>query len=597
MALRASRKSRKLNPGVYERPDGKLQAKIAIPADVQFAYGRTSITRTLKTDDAEEANRRHAEMVANFNAGFDLIRRGTASMAFEAFAMKLHATQSEVIREGADHVLSRGGTNHYLSPMWRNRLDSDDPEELAATVGWAADWFYAEQLGIDPDDLSHELKESRAYRQVMRECAEVLKDSWRAGAEAAQGRTVSPPRYPALKARADESADGNRALDDRATWKLSRYYDEVYCPARSGEIGATTLKNKRQAIELFVALIGDPPLYLTSRSQVSDFQEALKYLPDGRRVTGELADKSLPELVAMQKAGTLKLPRLGVSTIGKHVGTIATLLGHAHKKGHIRMNPALGIEGVKPTEANAKTERRAFTRAEIEAIFRQPIFSGCAADTDRGVYQPGEVMIRDERFWIPVLLFLTGARASEVAGLEKSDVKIVDGAARIVFRPTALRRLKNPESARVIPLHPWALKLGFAEYVARLPEDTPYLFPSVVTEARDKAGEITEASVTGMPIFRQFNRTLLKKVGLGDDAGTSLHSFRHTFEEAMTGRDIPEEVMFRLTGRTVGGSRRIYTKSLPHGEEAQDLRAKDYMRHVERIDFGGADISQLFTDG
>src|SRR5690606_29297997 len=95
--------------------------------------------------------------------------------------------------------------------------------------------------------------------------------------------------------------------------------------------------------------------------------------------------------------------------------------------------------------------------------------------------------------------------------------------------------------------------------------------------------------------FRRFNRTLLKHIGLAADPSVSLHSFRHTFEEAMTGRDIPEEVMFRLTGRAVNGSRRVYTKSLPHDEEARDLRARDYIRHVERIDFGGADISCLFN--
>lgn len=596
MPLRASRKSRKLNPGVYARPDGKLQAKIAIPADVQFAYGRTSVTRSLKTDDPEEANRRHAEMVASFNAGFDLIRRGTASKAFEAFALKLHASQSEVISDRADRGSFTDGANHYLSPTWRQRLDSDNPEELAATVGWAADWFYAEQLGLDPDDLPRELRESRPYRQVMRECAEVLKDSWRAGVEAAEGRTITPPRYPALKAKADESADGNRALDDRATLPVSRYFEEVYCPASLGELGDTALKNKRQSIDLFTALIGDPAVYLTTRAQVGDFQEALKHLPDGRRVTGDLAKKSKIELVAMQRAGTLNLPRLGATTIDKHVQNIKTLLGHAFKKGHVRMNPALGIEGVKPTEANAKTERRPFTRAEIETIFRQPMFAGCAADTDRGVYQPGNIMIRDERFWIPVLLFLTGARASEVGGLEKSDVKIADGKARVVFRYSALRRLKNRESERVIPLHPWALKMGFAEYVASLPEDTAYLFPKVVKEGRDpKTGELTEASLGGTSVFRQFNRTLLKHVGLAADPSATLHSFRHVFEDAMTGRDIPEEVMFRLTGRTIGGSRRIYTKSLPHGEEARDLRAEDYMRHVERIDFGGANISWLFA--
>lgn len=594
MALRASRKSRKLNPGVYARPDGKLQAKIAIPADVQFAYGRTSVTRSLKTDDPDEANRRHAEMVASFNAGFDLIRRGTASKTFEAFALKLHATQSEVISDRADRVSFTDGANHYLSPMWRQRLDSDNPEELAATVGWAADWFYAEQLGLDPDDLPRELRESRAYRQVMRECAEILKDSWRAGVEAAEGRTITPPRYPALKSKADESADGNRALDDRATWPLSRYFKEVFLPAKAGQVSEGTLYDRQLAIDVFTKLIGDPPVYLLTRAQLTDFQEKLKLLPDGRTVTGPLKEKSLSELVALQAAGAIKLKRTAAATINKHVGGLGTVLAHAHKKGHVRMNPAFGMENVKPTAENPEVEKRPFSRKEIEAIFSLPFFAGCEADTDRGLYRPGSLKIRDERFWIPVLLFLTGARASEVAGLEKVDVKFMDGVTRIVFRETTLRRLKNPESARVIPLHPLAVKLGFADYVAALTDDTPYLFPMAVTEGRDrKSGEMTDESLSGTSIFRRFNRTLLKHVGLAADPSVSLHSFRHTFEEAMTGRDIPEEVMFRLTGRAVNGSRRVYTKSLPHDEEARDLRAKDYLRHVESIDFGGADISRM----
>jgi len=595
MALRGTGKTRKLNPGVYGRPDGKYQAKIDIPADVRFAYGRTSIVRSLKTHDPDEANRRHAQMVADYNAGFDLLRRGTASKAFETFALKLHASQLDAISERADRILFKGGTNHFLSASWRERLDSQDPDELAATVGWAADWFYAEHLGIEPDALPPELQSSLQYRQVLRECAEVLKDSWRAGTEAAEGRVISPPRYPALRANADESPDGNRPLDDRATWPLSRYFTEVYIPAKTGEIDAGSLYDKQQAVDLFTKLIADPPVYLVSRAQVGDFQGLLKYLPDRRSLTGDLKDEPLADLIARQKSGSLTLKRLGATTIDKHVQSIKTLLGFAHKRGHVRMNPAHGVEGVKPTQENPKSERRPFTRQEIEAIFALPMFAGCEADTERGLYRPGDVKIRDERFWIPVLLFLTGARASEIAGLERSDVKIVDGTARLVFRYNDLRRLKNRESERVIPLHPWALKMGFADYVAALPDDARYLFPRVVNEARDaKSGQLSDTSVAATPVFRKFNRTLLKHVGLADDAGASLHSFRHVFEDAMTGRDIPEEVMFRLTGRTVGGSRRIYTKSLPHGEEARDKRAEDYLRHVERIDFGGANISHLF---
>lgn len=597
MALRASRKTRKLNPGVYARPDGKLQAKIAIPSDVQFAYGRAHVTRSLKTDDADEANRRHAEMVANYNAGFDLIRRGAASKAFEEFARKLHTSQSAVISDRADRTSFAGGTNHYLSQTWRHRLDSDDPEELAATVGWAADWFYAEQLGLAPEALPSDLRKSRAYRQVLRECAEVLKDSWRAGTEAHEGRTVSSPRYPALAARPDESSDGNRATDDRATWPLSRYHEEVYLPKKAGELEPHTVKTKGQTIRLFNDLIGNPAIYMLTRSQLSDFQTKLKLLPDGRLITGPLKEKSMREIADLQASGALKLKRQSATTIDKHVRNMKALIAFALEEGHIRLNPSTGMRNVKPTASNPVNERRPFTRKELEAIFAHPIFAGCEADTQRGRYRPGGVLIRDERFWIPMLLFLTGARAKEIAGLEKSEVTINGDVARIVFKYTPLRRLKNAESERIIPLHPWAMRMGFADYVASLPADTSALFPGVVREGRnEKTGEIDEAKLNGAGVFRQFNRTVLKHIGLADDPGASLHSFRHNFEDAMTGHDIPEEAMFRLTGRAIAGSRKIYTKSLPADEERREQRATDYMRHVQRIDFGGLDVSSLFKD-
>jgi len=50
-----------------------------------------------------------------------------------------------------------------------------------------------------------------------------------------------------------------------------------------------------------------------------------------------------------------------------------------------------------------------------------------------------------------------------------------------------------------------------------------------------------------------------------------------------------------LTGRTIKSSRGGYARNLPADEERRAQRADDYMRHVERIDFGGLDLSHLYT--
>lgn len=176
---------------------------------------------------------------------------------------------------------------------------------------------------------------------------------------------------------------------------------------------------------------------------MKDFQSDLLFLPDQRTIPANLKDKSLREIVNLQKAGSITLKRPAAGTVNKHVSNVKVVLKAAYDAGHMRINPVVDMMNVTPTASNPRTEKRAFTRIELQQIFALPMFAGCAGDTERGRFQPGPVKIRDERFWIPILLFLTGARADEVAGLEKADIKFQNGQARVVFRFTALRRLKN----------------------------------------------------------------------------------------------------------------------------------------------------------
>jgi len=596
MASRKGPLTRRLAPGVYERPDGNMQSRIAIPADLRWAYGRNHRVISLGTRDPQEANKRHARVLAEHEAAFENVRRGTASRAFEAFAIKLHKSQTAEIQRVADEQLGsvNPAANVYTAPSQIKRLGSSDADLLAATVGWAADWFFADTMSVRALDLPDGLRSSLLYRQVLRECAEVLKDSWRAGREAEEGRPVSPPRYPALAQKPDESLDGNRAHHEKATRPLTRYYREVYLPAQEGELARNTAKVKVQSVELFNDLVGDPPLYLLTRAQLNEFQQSLKLLPDGRMVDAGLASRSKRDLVALQRSGATNLKRLAAGTIQKHVSNIKTILAFALDAGHLRINPALGMKNVKATTANPSIARRPFSRTELEAIFSLPIYAGCRSDTGQGLFRPGPLLIRDERFWVPMLLFLTGARASEVAGLEKQEVTIDEDHIRLVFQHTKLRRLKNDESERVIPLHPWAAEMGFVDYVRSLPSASAALFPKLVAgSVNGTTGALDEERLNGSSVFRQFNRTVLNHVGLKDDPAVSLHSFRHVFEDAMTGQDIPNEVMFRLTGRSIGSSRAIYARSLPADEGRRAERARDYLRHVERIGFGGLDLSHL----
>ena len=72
---------------------------------------------------------------------------------------------------------------------------------------------------------------------------------------------------------------------------------------------------------------------------------------------------------------------------------------------------------------------------------------------------------------------LTGARSSELLGLEMSDVSFDRGT--VTIRPNGLRRLKSLTSARVVPLWP-QLEAILRPFIFSRPPTT-LLFPSFIT--------------------------------------------------------------------------------------------------------------------
>jgi len=123
-------------------------------------------------------------------------------------------------------------------------------------------------------------------------------------------------------------------------------------------------------------------------------------------------------------------------------------------------------------------------------------------------------------FWIPLLVFLTGARPGEIAEATLNDIKETnDGTLSLL-----ITKAKSPQSRRTIPLPPIIKEIGFLDYlddVRRLPTKTgclpihifPHLLPS------PKNGRWQQPS-------KDFG-ALKKKLGFGE--GKDCYSFRHTW--------------------------------------------------------------------
>jgi integrase len=205
------------------------------------------------------------------------------------------------------------------------------------------------------------------------------------------------------------------------------------------------------------------------------------------------------------------------------------------------MSVALGVRAeVHDDEDNG----RPFTTDELNRIFRLPLFSGCSDGVEpKGLLKPGDIQVRDDRFWIPLVLLLTGGRSSEIAGLATDDVHPDHDTPHLIIQPNELRNLKNRHSRRMVPVHPYLKKMGFLEFArGRVASGEKQFFPMVEQlYYNDRAtGTVQKKPLSNSLMLRQFNRTLLGHAK-ADDNGGSIKCFRNTFEQESLARVTSDE--------------------------------------------------------
>ncbi|MFZ6761731.1 site-specific integrase [Pseudoroseomonas sp. WGS1072] len=188
-------------------------------------------------------------------------------------------------------------------------------------------------------------------------------------------------------------------------------------------------------------------------------------------------------------------------------------------------------------------------------IFTSPLYQGHAGDAYR--CNPGIQIIRDSKFWLPLLGLYTGCRREEMAQARVADMKSEDRIAFLHINTLAQdngreKRLKTAGARRMVPLHRTVLEAGFLEHVAVLRRRGEiYLFPDLNHMAREPAGAFGKW-------FDRFCRRLAEvndlPLGQGiDHPSRTFHSFRHTFKRACRDAEIGKELHDELTGHAGGG--------------------------------------------
>lgn len=281
--------------------------------------------------------------------------------------------------------------------------------------------------------------------------------------------------------------------------------------------GATekSCRQLEQVFSLFheITEIGD--VRNLRQHHLSLYIDTLAELPKSYRKSPKDREKSIGEILT--DASSLPEDRKGLAdnTVIRNLTFVSKMLKRAKSEGHLS-GYEFELSDLKPRRRKrARDERRPFTKKDVQDIFENPLWIGCVSKVRRRT--PGEKIIRDGRYWVPLVAALTGARREEIAGLSAQEVVEVDGIWCLQITENENRRLKNMQSERHVPIHSQLIELGFLEYAAKHRKLKGDLFPEL-KPSRDRTSY-------GDQIDNLFRKIMQQQVT--DPSQKTFHSFRH----------------------------------------------------------------------
>lgn len=322
---------------------------------------------------------------------------------------------------------------------------------------------------------------------------------------------------------------------------LKELVDHYLAEKRASWTDKTLRTNSAKAVLMVEHLGAQTPVTTITPQDVRGYRDAVRRLHrDYRRRAGQGFSAKQTEVVSQ---------RIAPKTAKLIFETCKAFFRWAASDAYVPTNPASEIRvDVTGQPKKVTPKRRPFTAAELKILFSCPVFRGSRSVHHR--FQPGDLIIRDAKFWVPILGYYTGARLGEIVQLHLTDVE-VDGPYPYIdvneegpTGPDDRKHVKSAAGVRRIPLHPDVMALGFAAFVngrRTAKQGRKRLFHEL------RFGADGQASTTTSKWFGR----LLGSCGL-DDPSLVFHSFRHGVQDAFKNALTPQYVTDRIVGHADG---------------------------------------------
>lgn len=526
----------------------------AVPADLRDRLKRRELVRSLGACGPRSARLRADELYWLSEQLFETARANPMltqdQLAHLAQSFYNHILERERTARASGMYLTKDGRIARAN-YWGNVAEQVRDSLGGNTLDHGSDAarMSARLAGLSWDHLNeaerHQCKE--VVHRAGIDLAEALKARY-------QGDFEFEPRSKLLRQALSELAPTAAPVQQQqpeaqAEPLFSKVYPSyIESQLRRGEWRQQTGSQADATYRLFIQICGDKPVSQYGRADAGQFRATAERMPSDYGKAASYKNFTPEEIIrAYEKLpDERKSPLLTQKTIKRHFSALSAMWAEAIATGKATENIFSGFKFV--AAKRAVDERDDWSDTELKALFGSPVWSGCLSAGRRS--QPGQKIIRDDKFWIPLIGLLSGMRLEEICQLRTDDIREEDSIAFFDINDRPPRQLKNKNAVRKVPIHSELIRLGFLTYATTLGKGSQLVFPTL------KAGGADDKLGHG---FTKWFTRYRQDIGLYRRF-LDFHSLRHTATTFMHKADVSALVMDHLTGHSTPGETARYTK-------------------------------------
>lgn len=352
--------------------------------------------------------------------------------------------------------------------------------------------------------------------------------------------------------------------------ELAKKYEEVLA---TQNIKEKTLGDLRLSFDLARAVIDlDKPASLLDTNDMKSLRDLIGQIPAHFQKKPETRDL---DPVAAVEAGKL-LPKMGYETQKKRFDFFKRFVAWMVAEEYLPKVPGADIKLLVKKPPKGKPKRLPYSPEQLHQIFQTPIYTGRSSVARSGV--KGDLLLKDGRYWVPVIALYAGMRSGEIIQLLKADIRSEEGIAYFDISKwedepeEEIKNLKTGSSYRRVPIHSAVLKLGFLDYVADRPNGR--LFPDL------KLGSDGTYSQPWSKFWSNYGKTWKFRTPLH-----VFHSFRHNFVDALHDANVTDAIAMQLCGHSDDAAHWGYGKGASIARLKEEIEKVGYPVSIPGADW------------